>query len=271
MKAEEKKILYTFFRTASECLSGFKTGEEYPDFRDDSIDDSVSVNPESGSPAIADTFLSDTDRPDALKNPLPDSENGFESLEKVYAQIASCKACRLCERRHNTVAGEGPREFSNAEGRIDVMVIGEGPGADEDAQGRPFVGKAGQLLDKMLAAIELYRTHNCYITNVVKCRPPNNRDPLPDETAACRNYLNAQIALIRPKAILVVGRVALQNLLETQEGIGKMHGKFFEYQNIPLMATYHPSALLRDVNLKRPAWEDLKLFRARLNELLEKN
>ncbi|UTC74455.1 uracil-DNA glycosylase [Treponema sp. OMZ 792] len=275
MKAEEKKILYTFFRTASECLSGFKIDEECPDFSDDSI----SVNPESRSTAIADmdiadgakNILPDAEIANASKNPLPDSERGFESLEKVYAQIASCKSCRLCERRHNTVAGEGPREFSNAEGRIDVMVIGEGPGADEDAQGRPFVGKAGQLLDRMLAAIELYRTHNCYITNVVKCRPPNNRDPLPDETAACRNYLNAQIALIRPKAILVVGRVALQNLLETQEGIGKMHGRFFEYQNIPLMATYHPSALLRDVNLKRPAWEDLKLFRARLNELLEKN
>lgn len=259
MKAEEKKTLYTFFRTASEYLSGFKTDEEYPDFAD-------TVLPET---AFSDTTLPETDEAAGLTIPLngSDAESGLESLEKVYAQIASCKACRLCERRHNTVAGEGPCEFSNFDNKIEVMVIGEGPGADEDAQGRPFVGKAGQLLDKMLAAIELYRTHNCYITNVVKCRPPNNRDPLPDETAACRNYLNAQIALIKPKAILVVGRVALQNLLETQEGIGKMHGKFFEYQNIPLMATYHPSALLRDVNLKRPAWEDLKLFRSRLNEL----
>nr|WP_315313604.1 uracil-DNA glycosylase [Treponema denticola] len=259
MKAEEKKTLYTFFRTASEYLSGFKTDEEYPDFAD-------TVLPKT---ALPDTALPETDGAVGLTIPLSDSDaaNGLESLEKVYAQIASCKACRLCERRHNTVAGEGPCEFSNFDNKIEVMVIGEGPGADEDAQGRPFVGKAGQLLDKMLAAIELYRTHNCYITNVVKCRPPNNRDPLPDETAACRNYLNAQIALIKPKAILVVGRVALQNLLETQEGIGKMHGKFFEYQNIPLMATYHPSALLRDVNLKRPAWEDLKLFRSRLNEL----
>ena len=240
MKAEEKKTLYTFFRTASEYLSGFKTDEEYPDFADTVLSET----------AIPDTSLPETDEAGGLTIPLSDTDaaNGLETLEKVYTQIASCKACRLCERRHNTVAGEGP-------------------GADEDAQGRPFVGKAGQLLDKMLAAIELYRTHNCYITNVVKCRPPNNRDPLPDETAACRNYLNAQIALIKPKAILVVGRVALQNLLETQEGIGKMHGKFFEYQNIPLMATYHPSALLRDVNLKRPAWEDLKLFRSRLNEL----
>jgi len=259
MKAEEKKTLYTFFRTASEYLSGFKTDEEYPDFADTVLSET----------AIPDTSLPETDEAGGLTIPLSDtdSKRGFESLEKVYAQIASCKACRLCERRHNTVAGEGPCEFSNFDNKIEVMVIGEGPGADEDAQGRPFVGKAGQLLDKMLAAIELYRTHNCYITNVVKCRPPNNRDPLPDETAACRNYLNAQIALIKPKAILVVGRVALQNLLETQEGIGKMHGKFFEYQNIPLMATYHPSALLRDVNLKRPAWEDLKLFRSRLNEL----
>ncbi|MGI5084125.1 uracil-DNA glycosylase [Treponema putidum] len=262
MKAEEKKILYTFFRTASDYLSGFKTDEEYPDFAD-------TVLPETtlSESAISETAFSKPEGAVGLTISSSDAKSGFESLEKVYAQIASCKACRLCERRHNTVAGEGPCEFSNFGNKIEVMVIGEGPGADEDAQGRPFVGKAGQLLDKMLAAIELYRTHNCYITNVVKCRPPNNRDPLPDETAACRDFLNAQIALIRPKAILVVGRVALQNLLETQEGIGKMHGKFFEYQNIPLMATYHPSALLRDVNLKRPAWEDLKLFRSRLNEL----
>ena len=127
MKAEEKKTLYTFFRTASEYISGFKTDEEYPDFVD-------TVLPET---ALSDTALPETEGTDGLTIPLSDadSESGFESLEKVYAQIASCKACRLCERRHNTVAGEGPCEFSNFDNKIEVMVIGEGPGADEDAQG----------------------------------------------------------------------------------------------------------------------------------------
>ncbi len=148
-----------------------------------------------------------------------------------------------------------------------MLVIGEGPGADEDAKGEPFVGKAGQLLDKMLAAINLSRHTNCFIANIVKCRPPNNRDPMPDEADACRSFLDAQIGILKPKLILAVGRIAAQNLLNTTTGINKLRGQFFEYRGIPLLPTYHPSALLRNEDLKRPAWEDLKKFRTRLEEI----
>ncbi len=296
MKAEDKKTLYKFFLTASAYISGFKTEEIEPVFSDDftkpeepiiqpvktqkdmvRIPGLSGVSERASKEAVGDVFFSADNEMPYKKEP----ENQALNLLRIYKEISVCRACRLCERRKNTVPGEGPENFqgglySNAEGqnafsqlneKIEVMVIGEGPGADEDAQGRPFVGRAGQLLDKMLAAIQLFRTHNCYITNVVKCRPPNNRDPLPDETASCRGFLDGQIAIIKPKAILVVGRVALQNLLHISDGIGKMHGRFLEYNGIPLMATYHPSALLRDENLKRPTWEDLKLFRSKLNEI----
>ena len=191
----------------------------------------------------------------------------FRSMQEIYAAVAQCSACVLGQARTHPVAGEGPEELSRLTNSVEVMVIGEGPGADEDRQGRPFVGRAGQLLDKMLEAIQLSRKTNCYITNVVKCRPPQNRDPAPEERSCCAAFLDAQIRLLRPKMILVMGRIAAQHLLQTSDGIGKLRGRFFDYQGIPLMPTYHPSALLRDESLKRPAWEDLKRFRARLHEL----
>ena len=191
----------------------------------------------------------------------------FRSMQEIYTAVAQCSACVLGRTRTHPVAGEGPEELSRLTNSVEVMVIGEGPGADEDRQGRPFVGRAGQLLDKMLEAIQLSRKTNCYITNVVKCRPPQNRDPAPEERSCCAAFLDAQIRLLRPKMILVMGRIAAQHLLQTSDGIGKLRGRFFDYQGIPLMSTYHPSALLRDESLKRPAWEDLKRFRARLHEL----
>ena len=191
----------------------------------------------------------------------------FRSMQEIYAAVAQCSACVLGQTRTHPVAGEGPEELSRLTNSVEVMVIGEGPGADEDRQGRPFVGRAGQLLDKMLEAIQLSRKTNCYITNVVKCRPPQNRDPAPEDRSCCAAFLDAQIRLLRPKMILVMGRIAAQHLLQTSDGIGKLRGRFFDYQGIPLMPTYHPSALLRDESLKRPAWEDLKRFRARLHEL----
>jgi uracil-DNA glycosylase len=145
-----------------------------------------------------------------------------------------------------------------------AMVVGEGPGAEEDATGLPFVGPAGKLLDKMLSSIGLSRDTNCFIANVVKCRPPLNRDPQPDERDACMGYLRRQIALVRPVAILCVGRVAASALLGTEEGVGRLRGHWRELEGRPLLVTYHPSALLRDEALKRPAWEDLKLFRERI-------
>jgi len=184
-----------------------------------------------------------------------------DSLAAIAEEVHACRACRLCEGRHNAVPGEGVANPL-------VMVIGEGPGADEDSTGRPFVGRAGQLLDKMLAAINLDRKRNCFIANVVKCRPPNNRDPEVDEITACAPFLQRQLALLKPRAILTVGRVPTQALLGTTEGISRIRGRFFEYQGIPLLPTYHPSALLRDESLKRPAWEDLKQLRAFLNSTI---
>jgi DNA polymerase len=189
-----------------------------------------------------------------------------DSLKKIAVEIRACGLCPLSKTRTNAAPGEGvPTPL--------VLVIGEGPGADEDAQGRPFVGKAGQLLDKMLGAINLSRNTNCFIANVVKCRPPNNRDPYPIETAACARFLERQISLLKPKFILTAGRIAAQTLLKTSEPIGKLRGKFSEYQSesgvIPLLATYHPAALLRNEEYKRPAWEDLKLLRSRLENSSE--
>ena len=191
-----------------------------------------------------------------------------DSLETVAAEIRVCEACGLAATRTKTVPGEGAE-------RPLVMVIGEGPGADEDAAGRPFVGRAGQLLDRMLGSIGLFRGKNCFIANMVKCRPPGNRDPGPEETAACRAYLERQIALLKPKLILCAGRVASQNLLKTSKGINALRGDFIEFKPsfesdvISVLPTFHPSAILRDESLKRPAWEDLKLLKSRLESLGE--
>jgi DNA polymerase len=186
-----------------------------------------------------------------------------DSLEALAAEIGRCAACSLGAGRKNAVPGEGVA-------RPLVLVIGEGPGADEDASGRPFGGKAGQRLDRMLASVGLSRQKNCFIANTVKCRPPKNRDPLPEETAACSRFLARQIRLLRPKIILCVGRIAAQTMLRTGASMGSLRGNFVPCQaagDIPLLATYHPSAILRDESYKRPAWEDLKLLRQRLVEL----
>jgi len=198
-------------------------------------------------------------------------EEEVSPLAELATAIHACKNCGLGAARTNAVPGEG------AENPL-VMVIGEGPGADEDRAGRPFVGKAGQLLDRMLESIGLFRDKNCYIANMVKCRPPGNRDPHPDEIAACFPFLQQQIALLRPQIILCAGRVAAQNLLKTNQGINALRGTFSELRldpaifpetekSIPVLCTFHPSAILRDESLKRPAWEDLKLLKTQLGEI----
>ena len=192
-----------------------------------------------------------------------DSIKEGDSLNAIASNIAACESCGLAATRTLVVPGEGA-------GRPLVMVIGEGPGADEDRTGRPFVGKAGQLLDKMLDSIGLSRKENCFIGNMVKCRPPGNRDPGPDEIAACYPYLERQITLLRPQIILCAGRVAAQNLLKTSTGINALRGEIMELKigktSIPVLCTFHPSAILRDDFLKRPAWEDLKLLRSFLDD-----
>jgi uracil-DNA glycosylase len=183
-----------------------------------------------------------------------------DTIEQIAQEIKVCRNCQLWEKRTNTAPGEGVLQPL-------VLVIGEGPGEEEDRQGRPFVGRAGQLLDKMLDSIGLSRKTNCFIANVVKCRPPFNRNPYPEETAACAQFLQRQITLLKPKFILVLGAIAAQSLLKTTDSIGKTRGKFTEFEvgdmKIPLIATYHPAALLRDEEKKRPTWEDLKLLHSK--------
>ena len=169
---------------------------------------------------------------------------------ELKARVASCTDCPLHERRKKTVFGVGDEN-------ADWLFVGEGPGADEDAQGEPFVGQAGKLLDNMLAAIKLKRGENVYIGNIVKCRPPGNRNPTPEEAGACEPYLARQIALIQPKLIIALGKVAALNLLAREASIASLRGKIHRYQDIPLIITYHPAYLLRNMPDKAKAWEDL--------------
>lgn len=173
--------------------------------------------------------------------------------EGLQAAVAACRQCRLCETRTNTVFGVGPRGAP-------LMVVGEGPGADEDARGEPFVGRAGKLLDEMLRAIGRSRERDTFIANVVKCRPPGNREPAEDEAEQCRPFLEQQLRLVRPKLILALGRVAAQRLLATDTPIGKMRGQSYSWgpDATPLMVTYHPAYLLRNPGDKAKSWEDLK-------------
>ncbi len=175
--------------------------------------------------------------------------------EELTAEARQCQACDLCTTRTQVVFGVGDRQ-------AEWLVIGEGPGADEDQQGEPFVGRAGKLLNPMLLAIGLKR-EQAYITNIVRCRPPENREPTPEEAAQCRPFLNRQIALIRPRIILAVGRIAAQNLLATDTPIGKLRGQVHRFgpARIPLVVTYHPAYLLRSPREKRRAWDDLRLAR----------
>jgi DNA polymerase len=181
--------------------------------------------------------------------------------EGLQAAVAACRKCRLCETRTNTVFGVGPRQAP-------LMVVGEGPGADEDAQGEPFVGRAGRLLDEMLRAIGRSRRADTFIANVVKCRPPGNREPAEDEAEQCRPYLEQQLRLVRPKLIVALGRVAAQRLLVTDTPIGKMRGQTYHWgpDETPLMVTYHPAYLLRNPADKAKSWEDLKRIHRFLRE-----
>jgi DNA polymerase len=183
------------------------------------------------------------------------------SLEAIREDIGECTRCKLHLHRTNIVFGEGSAD-------ADLVFIGEGPGADEDATGRPFVGRAGQLLDKIISAIGLKRD-DCYIANVVKCRPPGNRTPERDETATCEQFLFRQIALIRPKVIVALGSPAFQCLLRTKETISKSRGQWREWNGIKVMPTFHPAYLLRTPEKKREVWEDMKKVRDYLNTLMD--
>lgn len=181
---------------------------------------------------------------------------GVATLEAIRADIGDCTRCKLCQKRQHIVFGQGNP-------RAELVFVGEGPGEEEDRQGLAFVGKAGELLTRMIGAMGLTRDQ-VYICNIVKCRPPNNRDPEPDEVAACEPFLRAQLAAIRPKVIVALGRCAAQTLLGVKVPISRLRGKWASYQEIPLMPTFHPAYLLRDASQKRPVWEDLKDVMRRL-------
>ena len=259
MKAEQKEQIYQILKKSSGAILGY-TAKEFaaaPQFTDDV---EVSAAPVQSQVISQEQAEMQAQNFAAVQEQAPALASGGATIDSVNQKIFSCARCGLSKTRKNVVPGEGVANPL-------VLVVGEGPGADEDEQGRPFVGKAGQLLDKMLAAINLSRDKNCYIANIVKCRPPMNRDPAPEESQACRSFLDAQIHVLKPKMILAMGRVALQNLLDTSIGINKMRGQFVDFKGIPFMATYHPSALLREESLKRPAWEDLKAFKQKLLEI----
>ena len=211
--------------------------------------------------------------------PLSPRAEGIEAMDwpELQATVAACRACGLCASRTQTVFGVGSRQ-------ADWMVVGEAPGENEDRQGEPFVGQAGKLLDNMLAAIGLSRQvgdatesiaeeltptsaggqkgtekQGVYIANVLKCRPPANRNPQPDEVAQCEPYLRRQVALVQPRIILAMGRFAVQSLLNTQEPIGRLRGRVHQYQGVPVIVTYHPAYLLRALPEKAKAWQDLCL------------
>jgi DNA polymerase len=191
--------------------------------------------------------------------PFPDPADALRAQETA---LAGCTRCKLAKSRSTIVFGSG-----NAGARL--LVVGEGPGEEEDKQGKPFVGRAGQLLTRMLQSVGLDRERDCYIANVVKCRPERNRNPEPEEVAACHPFLKAQIDTIRPVVILALGNFAAQTLLSTKEGISKLRGRVFEYGDAVLVPTFHPAFLLRNPgdSYKRMAWEDLKLARREYDRL----
>lgn len=254
MTSDDKKLIYNLLKTADSCYYGYTREvfkQEYV-FSDDKKTETIKIKDSNDI----------TEEKNHIQQNIHENEkaNGL-TLESLNEKMLRCTRCVLARTRNNVVSGMGVINPL-------VLVIGEGPGHDEDIQGLPFVGKAGILLDKMLNAIDLDRNKNCYIANVVKCRPPENRNPSPQEMDACFSFLQTQIHILKPKMILCMGKIAIEKLMNQSISITQSHGQFFEYNGIPVMPTYHPSALLRNTDLKRPAWEDLKKFKAKLKEFI---
>lgn len=283
MKADEKQLIFNLLKNASAHFNGY-TKDVYKSEQNFTDDEEIQCIKQENLEKLEQTTIqtpieSQSQQQSAvqvqsqneileqnqIKTPEAESftHSSKTTLEEIASKIARCTRCTLARTRNNVVSGMGVEN-------PDVLVIGEGPGYDEDKQGLPFVGKAGILLDKMLAAIGLDRKSNCYIANIVKCRPPQNRDPFPQEQDACFSFLEAQINILKPKMILCMGKISSNKMLNQEAPIGTLRGQIFEYNNIPLMVTYHPSALLRNEQLKRPAWDDLKMFKAKLDEIKQK-
>ncbi|MGP1520901.1 MAG: uracil-DNA glycosylase [Treponema sp.] len=262
MKKCEKESFYSLFKVAVECIEGFKSSDSMPIFSDDLPSSKLASARDIYSVRLEDEVFNDAINSISINTKL------YSSFEELKKDVSICEACPLCKTRKSIVFGEGPRETIGMLEKPAILVIGEAPGYDEDVQGRPFVGASGKLLDKMLQSIGLSRTENCFITNIVKCRPPENRNPSKNEITACSHFLEEQIRFLSPKMILLLGSVALKSLFNTTLGISHLHGKIFYYHDkIPTIATYHPSVLLRTESLKRPAWEDLKFFQSKFKGL----
>jgi len=188
---------------------------------------------------------------------LMDIPTDWDNLVDVAQSIGQCTKCFLCEGRTNTVPGEGTD-------RSGMMFVGEGPGQVEDETGRPFVGRAGELLNQIIQSIGLAR-EDVFIANAVKCRPPGNRKPLPDEMAACMPYLERQIELVQPRVLVALGATAAEALLQARRSLGELRGRVHSYRGTPLVVTYHPAALLRNPNWKKPTWDDIRIARQLLD------
>jgi uracil-DNA glycosylase family 4 len=206
-----------------------------------------------GAPPVPGFGLDVASPPPGIADPV------WRSLDEIAEVVRSCTKCPLCRGRTHAVPGEGDPSAG-------LFVVGEGPGEQEDLTGRPFVGRAGELLDKILASVDVARSA-AHIANVVKCRPPRNRAPLPDERAACLPYLYQQIGLVRPKVLLALGATAAEALLGVKKPLGELRLKVHRFNGIPLVVSYHPAALLRNPNWKRPAWDDVRIARQLLDRL----
>jgi DNA polymerase len=221
--------------------------------------DAVEAASQAEVPVAASPIPSPMQAPASAPKARADRPTGIDRMDwpALREAVTNCRACKLCEGRRQTVFGVGHTSAH-------WMIVGEAPGEQEDRQGEPFVGKSGQLLDNMLRAIGLTRTEaepakQVYIANTIKCRPPGNRNPEPQELAQCEPFLIRQVELVRPKIILAMGRFAVQSLLRSQEPIGRLRGRVHHYQGVPLIVTYHPAYLLRNLEDKAKAWDDLCL------------
>jgi DNA polymerase len=214
----------------------------------------LEVEQPAGGPAVVSTTapVRQARTPAVAESPPQPGPVAMLQWEELAQAVAACQRCRLCEGRHNTVFGVGDPQ-------ADWLIVGEAPGEQEDLRGEPFVGQAGQLLDNMLRAIGLDRQRNVYIANVLKCRPPANRNPDPGEVAQCEPFLRRQVELLQPRIILAMGRFAVQSLLGSTEPIGRLRGRAHQYLGVPVIVTYHPAYLLRNLPEKAKAWADLCL------------
>lgn len=294
MTGEEKQTIYNLLRTASRNVYGYTT----PAFADEKVKLNVTApqtqeqtqiptqaplqqaapavsRPQNAAPVSQNisvqtpAFVSNVNlvsNPVQKPEQVPVSSSGGISMGELIVKIARCTRCSLARTRNNVVPGVGSRT-------PEVLVIGDAPGAEENASGLSFTGSAGTLMDKMLGAIKLDRNTNCFLTNCVKCAVPQNRDPYPEETDACSGFLEAQIKCLKPKAILCAGRVPSVSLLKNNQNVNlslsidQLHGQWFDYNGIPVFITWNPSEVLKNQNLKKPVWDDLRAFAAKLKEL----